>query len=49
MRIRSIAALAFGALALLAQPVARADAVADALATYQAQGAGPFGRAEALG
>lgn len=42
MQTRSIAALALGALALLTQPVAHADAVADALATYQAQGAGPF-------
>lgn len=39
---RSLAALALGVVALLAQAPARADAVADLLANYQAQGAGPF-------
>lgn len=42
MRARSFIALVLSALALLAQPAAHADAVAEALATYQAQGAGPF-------
>ncbi len=42
MLTRSIATLTLGALTLLTQPAARADAVADALASYQAQGAGPF-------
>lgn len=42
MQLHSFMALALGALTLLAQPAAFADAVADALTTYQAQGAGPF-------
>ena len=39
---RSLAALTLGIVALLTQAPARADAVADLLAKYQAQGAGPF-------
>lgn len=42
MRTRSFMAFALAASALLIQPAARADAVADALAAYQTQGAGPF-------
>lgn len=42
MRARSYIALALGALTLLTQPAARAEAVAEALANYQAEGAGPF-------
>jgi hypothetical protein len=42
MQARSFMAVALGALTLLAQPAARADAVAEALRTYQDQGAGPF-------
>ncbi|MFP5505018.1 MAG: DUF1924 domain-containing protein [Gammaproteobacteria bacterium] len=42
MQKHSLMALAFGALTLLTQPAAHADAVADALAGYQAEGAGPF-------
>lgn len=39
---KQLFALALGALAVLTWPAARADAVADALAGYAAQGAGPF-------
>lgn len=42
MQARPFTTFLLGALVLLMQPVARADAVAEALATYQAQGAGPF-------
>lgn len=42
MQPRSITAAVLGVCALLAQVPARADAVADALADYQALGAGPF-------
>lgn len=42
MRIRSFMALTLAASTLLMQPAAHADAVADALAAYRAQGAGPF-------
>jgi len=39
---KQLFALALGALAVLTWPAAHADAVADALAGYAAQGAGPF-------
>lgn len=42
MYIQHMIAMAIGLLAILALPEARADAVAEAQASYQAQGAGPF-------
>jgi len=42
MYIQHLIAIVVGLLAIVALPEARADAVADAQAGYQAQGAGPF-------
>lgn len=42
MHTRLFTALVLGVLVLLTQPAAQADAVANALATYRAQGAGTF-------